>query len=663
MILQTITLYNFRQYYGEHNIQFSTSSSKNVTVIHGENGSGKTALLNAFNWCLYGVNDLPHPDKIINDHATNVINIGERASASVEIEFSQDDVTYIIKRVIEVEKVTNDKVTHLEPEVRMQTIDASGICKEQDNVQNRINQLMPEDLRTYFFFDGERIDNLAKDEGAKDIQSAIKLMMGLEILERGMQHTEAVRKKFRSDLKQSGNLETKTIIEEIEKLEIQEEQLHGELSIYNHNVTSLMKEKSNVESRLKSIEKSKKLQNEREEKQQEKRSAKEKLIETKSNLSYLLSKQGYLGYTNNLIKDATKFIKEDGQDQSKVGIKESTINQLLNNQICICGQDLTDESSSHVKHLLNLKQAISGQELHNFGMDMIGSLSVLDEKRKQLYIEMKRLKEQEIKLEEEIKRIDEQLDEISSKLSDKSSEEIASLENKLQRIDKSHAENYKKIGETEHLIKEVNKALQIKNEENSKIESKREEGKLTQLRIDTCLRIEEAISNIYKVQEVAVKERLQDRISKVYSEFLRKGYKVSLSSNYELKVMNEMGTEVSLSQGERQITSLSFIGAVVDIAREEYKSIEKQEFNEGGIYPIVMDSPFGSLDSDHRNRVAQGIPNLADQVIVIVSTSQWRGEVSEQMADVIGKEYKLLYNDPRHNKDNPYEFTNIIKVD
>ena len=77
---------------------------------------------------------------------------------------------------------------------------------------------------------------------------------------------------------------------------------------------------------------------------------------------------------------------------------------------------------------------------------------------------------------------------------------------------------------------------------------------------------------------------------------------------------------------------------------------------------LVMDSPFGALDSDHRERIAKGIHKLSDQVIVIVSTSQWRGEVEGQMKDLIGKEYMLKYNDPRINKDKPYEYTEVIEV-
>ena len=59
MKILSMSLINFRQYYGENTINFATEKSHNLTVIHGLNGAGKTALLNSFTWALYGHHKLP----------------------------------------------------------------------------------------------------------------------------------------------------------------------------------------------------------------------------------------------------------------------------------------------------------------------------------------------------------------------------------------------------------------------------------------------------------------------------------------------------------------------------------------------------------------------------------------------------------------------------
>ena len=53
MLLQSIELQNFRQFINEK-IDFSTDPERNVTLIIGENGTGKTTFAQAFFWCLYG---------------------------------------------------------------------------------------------------------------------------------------------------------------------------------------------------------------------------------------------------------------------------------------------------------------------------------------------------------------------------------------------------------------------------------------------------------------------------------------------------------------------------------------------------------------------------------------------------------------------------------
>ena len=54
MKLIQLTMMDYRQFLGEQTLDFAQDGEANVTVIHGFNGSGKTALLNAFVWCLYG---------------------------------------------------------------------------------------------------------------------------------------------------------------------------------------------------------------------------------------------------------------------------------------------------------------------------------------------------------------------------------------------------------------------------------------------------------------------------------------------------------------------------------------------------------------------------------------------------------------------------------
>ena len=74
MLIKSITLNDFRQFKGNQKLEFSTDADKNVTVLLGDNTFGKTTILQAFNWCLYGVADFPkdsNPDFLLGSVTTN----------------------------------------------------------------------------------------------------------------------------------------------------------------------------------------------------------------------------------------------------------------------------------------------------------------------------------------------------------------------------------------------------------------------------------------------------------------------------------------------------------------------------------------------------------------------------------------------------------------
>ena len=91
----------------------------------------------------------------------------------------------------------------------------------------------------------------------------------------------------------------------------------------------------------------------------------------------------------------------------------------------------------------------------------------------------------------------------------------------------------------------------------------------------------------------------------------------------------------------------------------ERKDLDDDILLPGTIAPLVVDSPFGHLDPVYRRGVSEFLPDLASQVILLVSTSQASDTVMETLGSKIGHEYLLV----RHNKgdsgDKPEEVVTI----
>ena len=97
MLIRKIDLCNFRQFKGEHSIEFSTDLEKNVTIIMGDNGTGKTTLAQAFMWCLYDTYDFKVKELINRDIRDSMIP-GDTAEVKVTLFVNANDEENMIVR-------------------------------------------------------------------------------------------------------------------------------------------------------------------------------------------------------------------------------------------------------------------------------------------------------------------------------------------------------------------------------------------------------------------------------------------------------------------------------------------------------------------------------------------------------------------------------------
>ena len=179
---------NFRQFRGKTQVDFSLDPEKNVTIILGDNTFGKTTLLQAFNWCFYGkVNFDQRPDFLLNYEVSEEMRNGDQQKVEVEITVLHDGIEYIITRSqryncnggnVRGEAVPTIKVSYKQPDGQTESVKAAQI----DNV---INNILPEDLSTYFFFDTERVSSIST---RKDVADAVKGLLGLSIMDSAIKH-------------------------------------------------------------------------------------------------------------------------------------------------------------------------------------------------------------------------------------------------------------------------------------------------------------------------------------------------------------------------------------------------------------------------------------------------------------------------------------------
>lgn len=145
-----------------------------------------------------------------------------------------------------------------------------------------------------------------------------------------------------------------------------------------------------------------------------------------------------------------------------------------------------------------------------------------------------------------------------------------------------------------------------------------------------------ALDEILTIRKEDMRNRLDAKLKSVFSKITVKPYVPRLSADFELALYQDVdGVELAVpkSTGENQILSLSFVAAVSELAREirAERRAEGEPPADAGIYPIVMDAAFGSLDQNYQREVSRALAEMASQLVVLVSKSQGLGYVVSEL--------------------------------
>jgi|AntDeeMetagen134_2_1112570.scaffolds.fasta_scaffold00056_12 DNA sulfur modification protein DndD len=668
MEFDILKIKNFRQYYSGQSVEFSQDDEENVTVIHGANGAGKSALRNTFLWLFYNEVDLPQPKHIANERAMAQADVGDRIRVEVELEFDHEERHYWTERWAEYEKQANDDLDGelVDEGAHVQYRDVDGKTVTPENPNTSLERFIPERLSHLFFFHGEEIDQLSREDNKNKIRDAIRNLMGLEILERSIRHLEWVQKnEFGEEMEEYGSEE---LTEYIASLDGKQEKLAEREDRKEDIQQSVVETKSELESvkqRLRELEGTRELQQERDDLEEREEQLRDEIDEINDSIRETCSEDGYLVFSMPAVQKTAEALEEKrkkGEIPSE--IKERFVDDRLEMGVCICGRDL-DVSTEPYQNVKNWKKKAGTNDLDQAATNITSRLRGIAGSRSELFDEIEGdLGERRERLDE-INEIAERLDEISEQISEKEKEDVKELERRRgtleERItnlnqDKKRVEN--EIDRIEDQISEIESNIEEAREEEEK-------SKKARRRYLAAQRAREELEAKFESYQDQVREQVDKKVKDIFGEIISKNYWTEIGEDYSLDVFKEVGgrselvSAVPTSTGERQVASLAFIGALTYLTREQYRSNQDNVYFQGGVYPMVMDAPFGYLGTEYQRGVSQQIPTLADQVVVLVTEPQWEAEVKEHLERTAGKQYYLEYHDPDEEEEIEYEYTEI----
>ena len=199
----SLEMENFRQYYSKQKIDFSIKPKKNFTIISGANGCGKTNLLGAINWCFYndeGVENGKYKEtkklEVLNEKVLDDMKIGEKKNVSIKIFLGEGQTTdFVIERKKTFKKTDTGRLALVDEDIKILK-KTSGGFEEEDNKQILIKQILPKEIRSFFFFDGEKLDSFFKIGSGTNIKKAIFDVSQIELINNTISHTQRVSREI-----------------------------------------------------------------------------------------------------------------------------------------------------------------------------------------------------------------------------------------------------------------------------------------------------------------------------------------------------------------------------------------------------------------------------------------------------------------------------------
>ncbi len=610
--------------------------NRNLIVVNGPNGYGKTSLLRALQFVFHGLSQAELPD-LWNDQAKQNGN----GTLQVTLSFQHAGQDWKLIRWADFEPLGS--TFKVRSNVRL--IIAG---EERGQVDDHIAQILPKDCQQFAFFDGAEIQRYARKQQEKGVKDAIERVLGIPAI-----------RNLRLDLSRL-----------VEDLEVEQAELIGsstqadqlaaaiyaleeERKTYETRKAELVERKEGIEAML--------LESEKEAAQIEVISAEfEKLRGKKSRKADLEEKlrdvdqqiqeyiaQAPLHMLLPVLREITAAIEaklDRPLPTVSLEARKLLLEEILSKDVCICLRSLDEASEKHVRRELErIAALLKGQkpgDQPGGGLDREtrSVLSLVDRLRSTSF-KSQDLIDRRALLDTQIEEIDKDIHELQKKLEGHEQLDVQEIFRKQGVLRHQLDETKDQLDAIEKNLGRTTQELEGKRREQDGLAVGTERGKqLTQV-LDTARRAQKAVSE-YVEELVQERRRTVEKLtSDMFKEITNKPVEYSsvrVKEDYTLEVCRQDGSVVEnekLSAGEKEVLAYSFMTAL--------------NLSSPNPAPFVMDTPFGHLDAHHRDGLLKSLPRLKVQVFLLATDRDLPESEREHIAPHIAKEFYIRRDENR----------------
>lgn len=646
----SMTINNFGPYEGEQTIDFGDGDG--VTLIWGDNGHGKTTLLNLFRYALFGRFQYRHETvddilKLVNREGMKAGKYDFKVVLRMLHGGKKYELTrqYSVRAGVTVPSKNDDYV---------QDVFLKVDGHFPPNKEHELAMIMPEEVSRFFLFDGELLqeyEELVKDETSvgEKIKKSIESILGVPILTNAANDTSFVLGEYRKEQTKAAqaNKQTEKYAAQIESETAKKDEQTKELTRLQAAYEEAQNLRAKLEDEGKQNEHLRALIQNMEHLESDiaaKEATRDGLLQsivvaTKEVWRYVIGKQ--TSEILSQVRSELSALQQKHSTHDSVARLISYIQHIVETHHCECCDQDVDEA-----HVSALKKRLE-EEPGEFG----GLSPEETERMKVLQIRQASLESMQSATDAQVLKVYEdqladllvQIDDAKGQLKDlrdeisrygNVSDLTAAAKENAQNLAKCYSkiENLKEgIQATKDKIKEADIALASLEEKVRKAGTSDADLNLAVKKVEICA----ALHQLFNDGIAAYRDKLKTEVERDATELFCNissdpDYTaLKINDNYGLSIQHRSGEIIPFrSAGFEHIVALSLIGA-----------LHKNAPLSG---PIIMDSPFGRLDPTHKKNITKALPLMSDQIILLAYTDEIDGQTARQvLGSTLKKEYRL----------------------
>lgn len=652
MILKKLVLNNYKTYYGHQELildipkKVREEKQRNIILVGGLNGAGKTTILKAIRYALFGQRGMDAQEykrvfsNVINN---NFFDEGGR-ECFIVLTVENDNIEeweLKVKWIFD----GNKKIVHESRDITIRKPGAStgrtSAINSIDTYNRFIDRKIPYHVAPFFIFDGEEIKDTILRQNSNEMKSAIQKLSGLEVYKLLFDDLHEARNYLEKKLSSALNTpKTANYSNELNRV-------IADLEEISKKMKSVLQRKEELEKQIETVKKV------RAEKSKQNSRSRENIVKKLTTLENNLSnaqeefdrkfkESAYLYILSSPIQQLKKAIQAEDQEREKERlslISYTPYKQFLDKLLCNnitppLLQDQIDQLHDFGQQIWSLEHNKSNSSkavyLHDLNKQQYNYLINLPVKSSSDLVEIyNRIS----KIQTELNQAEEEI---------RNAPEYVEIEEENVQIDNLS----KMLGEVELRLRSFRSKSNSLREEKIKYENLLTRSTNTDTNIDSIKRQLDHVNALIDFLQQYITEVTQIKANFIHSEFKRmlgelirkqdEFGQIEFDLNtYTIRLYNDRNQEISIqdrSAGEMQIISSALIWALT----------KSSKFT----LPMIIDTPLGRLDSYHRDHlINKYYKELSEQVIILSTDTEITQEYINTITENSYKQFSLDYND------------------